>query len=93
MSTLCVYFQGKRQLISGVGERETVDGLSSVDSCITFLKRSGSREPIVLSQKLSLAARDIVQDLGPKGATGNILNDGTKASERFARYGTWKTKV
>eukprot|EP01105_Mastigella_eilhardi_P026893 TRINITY_DN7978_c0_g1_i1.p1 TRINITY_DN7978_c0_g1~~TRINITY_DN7978_c0_g1_i1.p1 ORF type:complete len:616 (-),score=112.09 TRINITY_DN7978_c0_g1_i1:87-1934(-) len=85
-------FQDKKQILPGY-ERITAEGLVAVDDAIAYLRGLPPVPAVSLSEQLSLAARDVVTDLGPKGGEGNLLSDGTKSADRFSRYGTWKTKI
>jgi uncharacterized protein YkwD len=39
---------------------------------------------------MCLAARDHVEDIGPKGKVGHDGTDGSKCGERMNRYGKWQ---
>ncbi|KAH3758905.1 serine protease [Pelomyxa schiedti] len=86
-------FRGKRQIVSGVGERETTDGIEAVDAAIAFLRRAGAREPLTFCEPLSHSARDLVLDAGPRGETNDTMSDGTTPSQRYTRYGAWRIRL
>jgi uncharacterized protein YkwD len=67
------------------------EGVRAVDEAIAFLKKSKPVGSLEFSTGLSLAARDHVNDLGPKGTVGHNGADGSDPFERMKRYGEWET--
>ncbi|HXH31968.1 MAG TPA: CAP domain-containing protein [Bacteriovoracaceae bacterium] len=69
----------------------TNEGKAAVLEAIAYLDAQAAiGEPMTASKGLTLAAKDHVLDLGPKGITGHMSSDGlTTASNRVSRYGTW----
>ena len=54
-------------VIDGRKNTRTVEGLKAVDEAIAFLKTAGPMPALSPSRALTLAARDHVKDLGPRG--------------------------
>jgi hypothetical protein len=68
-------------------------GPTGVDETVLSLQNRDPPLPFKVSKGLSLAARDLVQDLGPKGLTGHQGSDGSSPIERMNRYGQWEGKT
>ena len=64
-----------------------------MDETILSLQNRQPLPPLKASKGLSLAARDLVQNLGPKGLTGHKASDGSTLFERMDRYGQWEGKT
>jgi uncharacterized protein YkwD len=69
----------------------TVEGVSAVDEAIAFLKQTNPVPTLAGARSLTLAARDHVKDLGPRGTTGHAGTDQSLPAERIRRYGTPKS--
>jgi uncharacterized protein YkwD len=69
----------------------TKEGVKAVDEAIAFLKQVKAVGPLEYSAGLSRAARDHVEDLGPKGMVGHGGSDGSDPASRVKRYGEWET--
>lgn len=69
----------------------TKEGVKAVDEAIAFLKQVKAVGPLEYSAGLSRAARDHVEDLGPKGQVGHGGSDGSDPASRVKRYGEWET--
>ena len=67
----------------------TDEGKSGIQSCINDLSRRRSMSPLLPAQGLSFAARDHVNDTGPKGIIGHTGSDGSSMGQRINRYGEW----
>jgi len=67
----------------------TKEGKTAVDDAITFLKKQKALTPLTFSEEFSRSCKDLTDDTGPKGLTGNKLSDGTLAPNRLNRYGKW----
>jgi uncharacterized protein YkwD len=67
----------------------TDEGKNGIQSCINDLSRRRSMSPLLPAQGLFLAARDHVNDTGPKGITGHTGSDGSSMEQRINRYGVW----
>jgi uncharacterized protein YkwD len=66
---------------------------AGLDDTILSLQNRDPPTPFRVSKGLSLAARDLVQDHGPKGLTGHRGSDGTSPFDRTDRYGRWEGKA
>ncbi|NMG05855.1 CAP domain-containing protein [Brasilonema sp. UFV-L1] len=86
-------FQGKRVKISETILVQTREGLSAVDEAIEFLKSVSPMAPLTTSRGMSLGAKDHVRDNGPRGTTGHQGSDGSNASIRMDRYGSWESSA
>jgi uncharacterized protein YkwD len=69
----------------------TKEGAKAVDEAIAFLKKVKPVGALDMSVGLSLAARDHVDDLGPKGKVGHDGTDGSDPVARVKRYGESET--
>jgi len=67
----------------------TEEGKNGIQSCINDLSRRQSMPPLIPSRGLFLAAKDHVNDTGPKGITGHTGSDKSSMSQRINRYGKW----
>ena len=67
---------------------QTKEGKAAVEQCIRALTSSKPRGILTPSEALSLAARDHVNDTGPKGITGHSGSDRSNPLSRIARYDT-----
>ena len=66
---------------------------TGTDETVPSLRNREPPPPFKVSKGLSLAARDLVQDLGPKGLSGHKGSDGSSLFERMTRYGQWEGKT
>lgn len=68
----------------------TQEGVKAVEEAIRYLKTAKPAPKLKISEGLSRAARDHVNDQSRSGKTGHIGNDGSKPYERMERYGSWE---
>ena len=66
---------------------------TGTDETVLSLRNREPPPPFKVSKGLSFAARDLVQDLGPKGLSGHKGSDGSSLFERMTRYGQWEGKT
>ena len=66
---------------------KTVEGIPAVDEAIGYLRKVAPAPALSASGLLVLAARDHVNDIGPKGMTGHEGSDGSRPTERIRRHG------
>jgi len=78
-------------VIDGRKSTRTVEGIKAVDEAIAFLRTAEPVAALSPSRALTLAARDHVKDLGPRGTTGHIGTDNSQPTDRIRRYGTPKS--
>jgi len=68
----------------------TREGVKAVEEAIRYLKTAEPAPKLKISEGLSQAARDHVNDQSRSGKTGHIGHDGSKPYERMERYGSWE---
>lgn len=68
----------------------TNEGKNGIQSCINDLSKRQSMPPLLPSKGLFLAAKDHVNDTGPKGITGHTGSDRSTMVQRISRYGKWE---
>ncbi len=83
-------FQEKRVKVGESKYLLTKEGVAAVDEANQFLKSVRPVGELSLSAGMSLAARDLVNDQGPKGTFGHNGSDQSNPSIRINRYGTWQ---
>jgi uncharacterized protein YkwD len=69
--------------------RATREGRKSIQECIADMSRRRAMRPLAVSEGLSRAARDHVEDTGPKGISAHRGSDGSDPSGRAKRYGLY----
>jgi len=80
------YYQGKEYRYPGRTTLITSEGKTAVEDCIKTLSSIKPMNALMPSDVLSLAARDHVQDTGPKGIIGHTGSDGSSLVSRIQRY-------
>jgi uncharacterized protein YkwD len=68
----------------------TTEGRNGVQACINDLSRRQSVQLLTPERGLFFAARDHVNDTGPKGITGHTGSDRSSMGQRIDRYGEWR---
>ncbi len=68
----------------------TNEGAAAVDEAIRFLETASPCPPLTPSEGISKAAKDHVNDTGPKSMVGHSGSDGSSPSMRMNRYGKWQ---
>jgi uncharacterized protein YkwD len=86
-------FDGQEFAVSDTVVRMTQEGTSAVDEAIRFLESTASVSALRASQGMSLGARDLVRDQGPRGSTGHVGSDRSQPWDRVARYGDWQGEI
>jgi hypothetical protein len=66
---------------------------TGMDETVLSLQDREPPLPFKVSKGLSLAARNLVQDLGPKGLRGHEGSDRSSPFERMNKYGQWEGKT
>ena len=83
------HFDGSILRMPGEVGIQTDEGPAALREAIDFLKRVRPVPSLDPAQPLMFAARDHVQDQGPRGGLGHRGNDGSTMAKRIERYATW----
>ncbi|MDF5712535.1 MAG: CAP domain-containing protein [Rhizonema sp. NSF051] len=86
-------FQEKRVKVGDRKYMLTKEGVTAVDEANQFLKSVRPVGELNSSAGMSLAARDLVNDQGPKGTFGHHGSDKSDPSVRINRYGKWQVSA
>ena len=70
---------------------QTYEGVAAFDEAIQCLNEQCSVAPLKLDEKLTMAATDLVNDIGPKGLVSHEDSNGNFVSERIEKYTEWDT--
>ncbi len=73
--------------------KATGEGRQGMDETILSLQNREPPPPLKASKGLTLAARDLVQDIGSKGLTGHKGSNGSTPFDRMNRYGRWEGRT
>ena len=84
------YFKGTTLHKPGEIPLMTNEGKGAYEDCINFLKMQKPLNPLEHSDKLSKAAQEHANDIGPKGACSHSGSDGSSSSDRIERYVQWQ---
>ena len=87
------FYEGNEIRRPGQVRIVTHEGAAAVREAIQVLSQQASRPPLGLSEALSRAAADHVDDQGPKGSIGHEGTDGSTMQSRIERYGTWSITI
>ena len=72
---------------------ETKEGKKAYIEAIEFLRKQKPMKGFEWNERLTLAAKDHVEDIGPIGAVSSIGTKGSLPTDRIAKYGnideTW----
>jgi uncharacterized protein YkwD len=71
----------------------TKEGVGAVLEAIRYLRPLKPLPSLNPSKGMASGARDHVRDQGSSGATQHKGDDGSQASERVNRYGTWEKSI
>lgn len=80
------YFNGNRYSEPGQKTLTTQEGAVAVQECIDELSNTKGITPLMPEKGLYLAAKDHASDQANTGATGHDGSDGSKFTDRLARY-------
>jgi uncharacterized protein YkwD len=90
LEALKPYYEGRLFRRPGEIPIRTQEGLSAVNEAIRALRAMDPKPSLRPSRGMSQAARDLVEDQGPRGGTGHIGGDRSTPFERMNRYGRWR---
>ena len=74
----------------GVSTRE---GAAAVREAAAALRATQPMGGVARSAGMTAAARDLLQDHGPRGATGHTGSDGSTLAQRLERHGRWLERI
>ena len=83
------YYRGKEIHYPDGVVLVTIEGGGTVDEAIAFMRTLKPMPPLELRPGMVLAAKDHLNDLVKTGRSGHTGSDGSKAGDRFDRYGSW----
>ncbi|MEG5052769.1 MULTISPECIES: CAP domain-containing protein [unclassified Microcoleus] len=81
------YYQGNTIKLPGQVTRLTNEGVAALDEAIRVLRSTSPLPALNPSRGMSLAAKDHVNDIGPKGLVTHTGTDGSDPTQRVDRYG------
>lgn len=87
------YFDGSLLRLPGEVALRTTEGAKAVREAAAALRAQSPLPALAASRGLSRAARDHVEDQGPRGRLGHTGSDGSHMTDRIERYGTWDGSV
>lgn len=87
------YFDGNLLRLPGEVALRTTEGAKAVREAAAALRAQSPLPGLAASRGLSRAARDHVDDQGPRGRLGHTGSDGSDMTDRIERYGTWDGSV
>jgi uncharacterized protein YkwD len=87
------YYDKKLLKLPGETPILTKEGAGAVLEAIRYLRSVKPAFPLDPSKGMSSGARDHVKDQRSSGATQHKGRDGSQASERVNRYGTWEKSI
>lgn len=87
------YFNGTLYQEPGGPLYRMNEGLVALDECIRVMKAQTPMGVLVPLEGLSRAARDHVEDTGPRGITGHVGYDRSKFGDRISRYTSWSSSI
>ena len=80
-------FEGKVLQVEGRANLRTQEGVEAVKEAIEFLKKAGSNPPLKWNEDLQKAAKEHVDDIGPKGMIQHESSQNISARERIEKFG------
>ena len=89
LKSVLTCFKGKIYHIPDEDPIQTFEGEEAVTEAIQFLKTQKPVNELTLNKEISLACKDHVEDIGPKGLTTHEGSDGKNLSERIEKYCEW----
>ena len=67
----------------------TKEGVDVIEESIQYIKTLKPTNTLIYSKEISLACRDHINDIGPKGLTTHIGTDGSNITDRIEKYCEW----
>ena len=87
------FFNGMLYQEPGGPIYRTNEGVRALDECIRVMTALPSLAPLESSAGLSRAAKDHVEDTGPRGMTGHTGSDRSNLNDRISRYAVWGSYI
>lgn len=89
LSEMIPLFNGTLRRRPGSVSIRTTEGVAAVREGVNALLGQTAVPALVLNERLSQAARDLVTDQTRTGGLGHTGSDGSTPGTRISRYGTW----
>ncbi|MEA5471729.1 pre-peptidase C-terminal domain-containing protein [Spirulina sp. 06S082] len=83
------FFNGNTLNLPGEAPFETQEGVAALEEAIEYLRSLRPLFPLMDSEGMSQAARDLVMDQAVSGEEGHTGSDGLGFVERLAKHGTF----
>lgn len=81
------FYKGKTLAVPAQSSLTTKEGVKALDEAILALKMARAAEALTPLHSLTKAARDHVDNTGPRGTVGHVGTDKSNPNDRAARYG------
>ncbi|MBN1521730.1 MAG: CAP domain-containing protein [Candidatus Aureabacteria bacterium] len=87
------FYDGNKMKRSGKKIIMTKEGVKVVEEAITYLKSLDPLPLLKLSNGMSLAAKDHIDEISGTSLTGHVGSAGSLPGDRVNRFGTWSDAI